>query len=209
MKTKSCSATYFISRALVVVSLVALAACARSNSDDAYDVSTPTVDYVAFRNAGVDIEVKFKQQDVMINGTRSGVTVTYESDNNTGNTYITLNGTMSAVTAVLSNALRNLTFAANDQYKITVDYVSGTYTSSTNPNFLIDLQTDGAYFSDRATSPKSYILKSAPQRVNTAVQTKVLYHYQRCNVPVSDFNSRPPSTQYFSRSAVISTGSAG
>lgn len=46
MKTKSCSATYFISRALVVVSLVALAACARSNSDDAYDVSTPTVDYV-------------------------------------------------------------------------------------------------------------------------------------------------------------------
>ncbi|MBP5364184.1 MAG: OmpA family protein [Alphaproteobacteria bacterium] len=46
MKNKTCSATYFISRALVLVSLVAVAACARDTDDMSYDVSTPTVDYV-------------------------------------------------------------------------------------------------------------------------------------------------------------------
>ena len=47
MKNKSCSSTWIISRALVCASLVALCACARTNSgDEMSDVSTPTVDYV-------------------------------------------------------------------------------------------------------------------------------------------------------------------
>ena len=46
MKNKTCSATYFISRALAVVSLVAVAACARDTDEMSYDTPTPTVDYV-------------------------------------------------------------------------------------------------------------------------------------------------------------------
>ena len=47
MKNKSCSLTWIISRVLVCASLVALAACTHDKSgDEAYDVSTPTVDYV-------------------------------------------------------------------------------------------------------------------------------------------------------------------
>ena len=47
MKNKSCSATRMFSNVLILASLVALGACARSGSDDASNaISTPTVDYV-------------------------------------------------------------------------------------------------------------------------------------------------------------------
>lgn len=93
----------------------------------------------------------------------NGVTATYTESGS----YLTLDGITSSKWIVdpLWNFDRR-TIKANDQYKITIKYVSGSYTrkvnTSQNPRFYFELSTDGEEFSDRTTDPVSYKMVEMP-----------------------------------------------
>ena len=87
-------------------------------------------------------------------GTQDGLTVTYDY----ANQYLTLNGTWTGKSIIHRTLASGMTFAANDQYKITITPISGSFTDSNNnqPRFVMDLVTNGERFSARTTAPLSY-----------------------------------------------------
>lgn len=62
----------------------------------------------------------------------NGLTLTYDYENS----YLTLNGTMTSVSVRL-NYLTGLTFKSGDQYRITLDYISGEYTSTNSKSLTL------------------------------------------------------------------------
>ena len=95
------------------------------------------------------------------NQTANGVTVTYDATNQ----YLTLNGTWTNTEISLWN-LERRSFTANDKYTIKLTYVSGSYTTTVSPLAVLELTTDGSQFSDRTTSPKSFVNVSLPTSEN-------------------------------------------
>ena len=95
-----------------------------------------------------------------------GVTATYTENGS----YLTLNGTLSNTDLNLWNLDRR-TINSGDVYSVTVKHVSGSLTcvdksdctgSKGRPLFVFELTIDGSRFSDRATSPASYVDTNLP-----------------------------------------------
>ena len=78
------------------------------------------------------------------NGTRSGLTFTYEPETS----ILTINGTWNSTSASLVK-LSGLTMQSGDKYNIKLDYQSGSYTTTVTPVFVLDLQKNGANTSTR------------------------------------------------------------
>ena len=94
--------------------------------------------------------------------TGNGLTATFDENGN----YLTLNGTSTTTNMLILWNLEKRTLSENDQYRITLKYVSGTLSCSDSsnctgskgrPHFVFDLTKNGSSYSDRGTSPISFI----------------------------------------------------
>ncbi len=92
-----------------------------------------------------------------------GITAVYTENGS----YLTLNG-ITSNKWILDKlwAYERRTINAGDQYKITIKYISGSYTGKVDttqkPRFYFELSNDGEVFSDRTTAPTSYKLVEMP-----------------------------------------------
>ena len=80
------------------------------------------------------------------NKTQNGLTFTYDQTTS----ILTINGTWTTTSASF-NVLSGLTMASGDKYNITLTYQSGSYTTTVNPVFVLDFQTNGANYSPRTS----------------------------------------------------------
>ena len=92
----------------------------------------------------------------------NGVTATYDENGS----YLTLNGT-GTTTDFISNLwnLERRSFNSGDQYQITINYISGSYSLSDSNAliyFVMELTNNGNKLSDRDTSPVSYANVTLP-----------------------------------------------
>jgi uncharacterized repeat protein (TIGR02543 family)/prepilin-type N-terminal cleavage/methylation domain-containing protein len=94
--------------------------------------------------------------------TNNGLTATFTEDGN----YLTLNGTATTTNMLILWNLEKRALSVNDQYRITLKYVSGTLSCSDSsnctgskgrPHFVFDLAKNENTYSDRGTAPISFI----------------------------------------------------
>lgn len=96
-----------------------------------------------------------------------GISVKYEESGS----YLTLNGTNTGGTFFGSSIwnYERRTIKAGDQYQVTINYISGSYTrsdTSQNARLYIELTKDGEFFDDRGDSPAAYKIINFPTSAN-------------------------------------------
>ena len=153
----------------------------------------PTVTYSAFRNGGLDIDVTFKQQDTLVNGTRSGV------DNSTIKYgYLNLDDGSINYTWQDSNRIVNLKYATNYAI-VTQAYdkagngvtVSNPYKFMTTDRFgtVITLENTDAQYDGAIHEIKKATFDLIDNKEVTGTITYTYYVDRECTIETTPLNS--------------------
>ena len=146
-------------------------------------------------------------------GTKSGVTTSVD----TTKSELSLDGTWNTTSISLWNYERR-TLEANEQYKVTLTYVEGSYTTTVNPVFVLDLTNNGSHFSDRGTAPRSYVTLTLPKSGTSSVTITVdssratanglnfwLWHSTANATTFTDYKARVEITKVHSKSVTYNS----